>query len=295
VYCGTNDRSSREALVWPGAIGDGGSADQAKRRCRWLRAKRYLLTNYTLRTVPLPFSDSNRLLKVKILALETTDLTGSVAASIGPNVLLELDLYPERRSAQSLAPAIKSLLEQVEWKPADVELVAVTVGPGSFTGLRVGVTTAKTFAYAATAEILGIDTLDTIAANLHVQAGRAGDDVSLLEVILDAQRGEIVAGSFARSDDDWFRPTSPQRLLPIDRFLAELRPGVGVAGPILKKLQARVPPGTIILEERYWHPRAAQVARLAARDHAAGRRDDLWTLVPRYSRRSAAEEKLEKA
>jgi tRNA threonylcarbamoyladenosine biosynthesis protein TsaB len=169
----------------------------------------------------------------------------------------------------------------------------VTVGPGSFTGLRVGVTTAKTFAYAAGTVILGIDTLETIAANLNGDC-RPHIAPLELEVILDAQRGEIVAGSFARSDDGWLRPASPQRLLPIDRFLAELHSGVGVAGPILKKLQARIPPGTMILDERYWHPRAGQVARLAARDHAAGRRDDLWTLLPRYSRRSAAEEKLEK-
>jgi tRNA threonylcarbamoyladenosine biosynthesis protein TsaB len=243
---------------------------------------------------------------VKILALETTDLTGSVAASDGPNVLLELELNPQKRSAQSLAPAIQSLFQQVGWQPADVNLVAVTVGPGSFTGLRVGVTTAKTLAYAVGAEILGMDTLETIAANIECHAGTSSSsanyheiatkkDFSRLEVVLDAQRGEIVAGSYSRSDDGWFHPTGPQRLLPIDSWLAELRPGIAVAGPILKKLQSSIPPGIMVLEEHFWHPRAAQVARLAARDYAAGRRDDLWKLLPRYSRRSAAEEKLEKA
>jgi tRNA threonylcarbamoyladenosine biosynthesis protein TsaB len=265
---------------------------------------------------------------VKILSLETTDLSGSVAASDSSKLLLELELNTSQRSAQSLAPAINSLLQQVGWKPADVELVAVTVGPGSFTGLRVGVTTAKTFAYAVGAEVLGIDTLETIAANvvgtlrvpstvsedsrnLHQkqpsdcacydsdhkqpQSQDSTQDFSQLEVVLDAQRGEVVIGSFSRSEDGWFRPSGPQRLMPIDRWLAELRPGIAVTGPILKKLQSRIPSGIMILEEPLWHPRAAQVARLAERDHAAGRRDDIWTLLPRYSRRSAAEEKLEKA
>jgi tRNA threonylcarbamoyladenosine biosynthesis protein TsaB len=230
---------------------------------------------------------------VKILALETTDLSGSVAASDGPNVLGELELNPQQRSAQSLAPAIKTLLERVGWRPANVQLVAVTVGPGSFTGLRVGVTTAKTFAYSVEAEILGVDTLETIA---NQRAGTSPSPVeSELQVILDAQRGELVAGSFALSKDGWFRPVDKQRLISIDAWLSELRPGVAVAGPILKKLQTRLPPDIMVLEERLWHPRAMQVARLAARDYAAGRRDDFWTLLPRYSRRSAAEEKLERA
>ena len=64
-------------------------------------------------------------------------------------MLAEQPLDPTRRSAQTLAPAIATLLDAVEWRPADVELVAVATGPGSFTGLRIGVTTAKAFAYAA--------------------------------------------------------------------------------------------------------------------------------------------------
>ena len=76
------------------------------------------------------------------------------------NLLAELSLDHTQRSAQSLAPAIEALLTQVGWLPRDVQLVAVSVGPGSFTGLRVGVTTAKVFAYAVGAEVLGIDTLE---------------------------------------------------------------------------------------------------------------------------------------
>src|SRR5271163_2151267 len=97
----------------------------------------------------------------RILALETSELTGSVAAAADGNVLAELQLDPQQRSAQSLAPAIRALLAQVGWQPADIDLLAVTIGPGSFTGLRVGVATAKVFAYACGAEVLGISTLET--------------------------------------------------------------------------------------------------------------------------------------
>jgi tRNA threonylcarbamoyladenosine biosynthesis protein TsaB len=221
---------------------------------------------------------------VRILALETTEMTGSVAAAADDNVLEELQLDSMQRSAQSLAPAIGTLLEKVGWRPRDVQLVAVTIGPGSFTGLRVGVTTAKVFAYAVGADILGIDTLQTIAAG-------APPEIQALWAAVDAQRGEVVAGEFRRDADGWFEPIGSARLVGVDAWLAGLPAGSIVTGPVLRKLAGRLPSGVTSLEPRYWQPAAGYVARLAARRYAAGQRDDLWTLTPRYSRRSAAEEK----
>jgi tRNA threonylcarbamoyl adenosine modification protein YeaZ len=74
-------------------------------------------------------------------------------------VLSETALDAHRRSAQTLAPAIVEMLSSVKVDPSQVRLVATTFGPGSFTGLRVGVTSAKTFAYAVGAEVLGVSTL----------------------------------------------------------------------------------------------------------------------------------------
>jgi tRNA threonylcarbamoyladenosine biosynthesis protein TsaB len=231
-----------------------------------------------------------------ILALETTAMTGSIAAYDGAQLLVEIELPPQQRSAQSLAPAIVQLLHSVGWKPQDVQLVAVTVGPGSFTGLRVGVTTAKTFAYAVGATVLGIDTLETIAAGVAVQNKPAlvpteNRTSPRLHIVMDAQRGDLITQSFYLASDGWFRPDNDQKLLPAEQWLKGLTPGDMIAGPVLGQLQASIPPTLIVLPEALWHPRARHVARLAARDNAAGRRDDLWRLVPRYSRRSAAEER----
>jgi tRNA threonylcarbamoyladenosine biosynthesis protein TsaB len=224
---------------------------------------------------------------MRILALETTDKTGSVAVAEGGNVLLELELGRHQRSAQSLAPGIDAALKQAGWKPADVQLTAVTVGPGSFTGLRVGVTTAKVFAYAVGAEVLGIDTLETIAA-------AAPDDVTALQVVMDAQRGDVVARSFCRGDiSRRLEPVAPQELLPIDLWLQRLVAGSVVSGPGLSRLLDRLPTGVVPLQPHQWAPRASQVARLAAQHYAAGRRDDLWRLAPIYVRRAAAEERWE--
>lgn len=223
---------------------------------------------------------------MRILALETTELHGSVAAMHDGNLLAENELDQHRRLAQSLAPAMQSLLQRVGWSPAQVDLVAVTRGPGSFTGLRIGVATAKVFAYAVGAEVMGVDTLESIVAGVPAE-------VPAVSVAIDAQRGDVVAGSFRRGADGWFEPVDEAKLIDIDAWLAALTPGTIVTGPVLRKLLERLPGHVTVLDPQYWPPRAAQVARLAARLHAGGRRDDLWSLAPHYSRRAAAEEKWE--
>ena len=87
----------------------------------------------------------------------------------------------------------------------------------------------------------------------------------------------------------WERRAS--ELLPLDQWLAGLPPGFAVSGPVLEKWTAPLPEGLTMLDRQLWRPTAANVARLAHRDYLAGRRDDLWNLLPLYSRPSAAEEK----
>ena len=221
---------------------------------------------------------------LRILALETSETTGSVAAADGDNLLAEIDLQPDQRSAQSLAPAIESILTRLAWQPRQVDLVAVTVGPGSFTGLRVGVATAKVFAYAAQADILGVSTLETIAA-------AAPPDVERLAVAIDAQRGDVVAQSFGRQTAGDLAPMEDAHLLPLADWLASLPSGYAISGPVLKKWTEPFPAGLRVLSAEFWRPRAGHVARLAYRDYQSGRRDDPWRLLPIYSRPSAAEEK----
>jgi tRNA threonylcarbamoyladenosine biosynthesis protein TsaB len=186
-----------------------------------------------------------------------------------------------------LAPAVHSLLELVGWQPRDVELLAVTIGPGSFTGLRVGVATAKVFAYAVGAEVLGIGTLEAIAI-------AAPESAMSVAVAVDAQRGDVVAQRFRRAATGWLEPVDDQALVPLEEWLKRLPPGFAVSGPVLKKWTGTLPEGVALLDREFWRPMAAKVARLAYRDYMAGRRDDLWNLLPLYSRPSAAEEKRAK-
>ena len=230
-----------------------------------------------------------------ILALETSSQAGSVAlldchlAGEGgcDNVLSQQVLAADRRSAQSLTPAIAQVLAEAGTRPADVGLVAVTIGPGSFTGLRVGVTTAKSFAYATSCECLGVDTLEVMAQQALLPSGFVGE----LHAVLDAQRKEIFLARF-RVEQGGLRRLEENRIVPADQWLQGLASGTLVTGTGINRLVDRLPTGVVIADAQVREPHAVTVGRLAWVEYQAGRRDDLWKLAPRYLRTSAAEEKV---
>jgi tRNA threonylcarbamoyladenosine biosynthesis protein TsaB len=222
---------------------------------------------------------------MRILAIETSGQRGSVAiltgeADITQTVGLTM-LTAERRTAQALAPALESLLAGAEWTPDSVNLVAVAVGPGSFTGLRIGVTTAKTFAYAVGAEIVGVNTLDVLAQQVSTTAAP-------LWAIVDAYRGELFAARFHGVDGADMKTS----ILTQNTWLAALRPGDNVTGPALRRIRSRLPDEVRVVPESQWQPTAEAVGQVGWQAYTSGRRDDLWQLVPHYYRQSAAEERL---
>jgi tRNA threonylcarbamoyladenosine biosynthesis protein TsaB len=226
---------------------------------------------------------------VLILALETSSQAGSVALLDRDTVLSQRRLPADLRSAQTLAPAMAQAFAETNLQPGDVRLVAVTVGPGSFTGLRVGVTAAKSFAYAVGAEVLGIDTLEAAAQQAANVLARASSR-AMIDAILDAQRKELFLGCFALEGERLTR-LDENRIVPAEQWLANLQPGTVVTGPGVNRLLDRLPPGVTSADETLREPRAVTVGRLAWEQYNHGRRDDLWKLAPQYLRASAAEEK----
>ena len=254
----------------------------------------------------------------KILCLETSGREASVAVLLAEgeqiSTLQAVTLSNDRRSAQTLAPAIRDILAACAWKPAEVDLVALTTGPGSFTGLRIGVTTAKVFAYATKAEVVGVSTLQVLAEQISTTDGIFGQ----LWCVMNGDRGQIVAQPFLpaasvvnassqntenehrpekRSSEDWprqlaWRPQSPSLLSDVTPWLEKLCPGDHVTGPILEKLLPDFPEGITIAPEATWHPAAETVGKIAWAKFRGGQHDSIWQLVPNYHRKSAAEEKL---
>lgn len=222
----------------------------------------------------------------RLLALETSGLYGAVAAADDWGVREEIVLQPPQRTAQALAPALRQLLEKLQWTAQSVECLAVTTGPGSFTGLRVGVVTAKTLAYAVGASVVGVNTLEAIAEGLPVELSRA-------TTILDAQRDELFSATWRRSSTGEWEVETPTHLSTVADWLERLAPAAPVAGPGLEKVRARLPADAVVVPPELGTPTAAAVARLGRRRWRAGQTSTVWELAPQYYRLSAAEEKAQ--
>lgn len=193
----------------------------------------------------------------------------------------ELLLPPSLRSAQTLLPTVADLLKACHWQPTDIDLVCVTSGPGSFTGLRIGVTAAKTLAFAVNAQLVGVHTLAALTAGVSNHAGR-------LWAIMDAQRQELFAASFACVD---YTNEPVTRILGIEAWLTQLRSGDSVVGPPLVQLASKLPAGVTAVSSELWQPQAKTVGMLGYELFRKGRTTDPMQLVPNYYRKSAAEEK----
>lgn len=225
----------------------------------------------------------------KILAIETSGRHGSVAAlwgrtDGGTQSLTQIAISESQRTAQALAPALERLLREANWRPADVQLVAVAVGPGSFTGLRIGVTAAKTFAYAVSADVIAVNTLDALAA-------QAPSDDGPLWTILDAQRQELFAAKYRGRASGAGQLGREIHIIGQDAWLTGLQPGDRVTGTALNRLAHRLPAHVDVIASARWQPMAEAIGSVGWHNYQAGQRDDLWWLTPHYYRASAAEEK----
>jgi len=221
-----------------------------------------------------------------ILALETTEKFGSAALLDSGHGLAEIVLPKDRRSSRTLHPALQSLFEQSQIAPADVDIVAVVAGPGSFTGLRVGVTAAKVFAYTTGAKVVALDTFQTVASATPPHAG-------VISVGVDAQRGEVAVAVLRQTATGHLETLKEPELIPLADWWrhAELYKDVLFTGPALERWWEKVPPDLVLAEESDWFPKASAAGTLAAQRIALGQQfEDVWSLLPIYSRLSAAEE-----
>jgi len=224
----------------------------------------------------------------KLLALETTEKFGSAALLIGNQVLAETVLPKDRRSSQTLHPALHSLFETTQMTPTDIDIVAVVAGPGSFTGLRVGVTAAKVFAYTIGTKVIALDTFQTVASAMPL---------GMISVGVDAQRGEVVAAVIRKTEEGRLETIREPELIAVADWWkhAELHDNVYdnvvFSGPALERWSGKAPSHIVLAEESDWFPKASTAGKLAAERIASEQWEDVWTLLPIYSRLSAAEEK----
>lgn len=216
-----------------------------------------------------------------MLGIETATALGGVAVVDGDGRILgETTLFGRESHSERIIPEAGRLLAALGAGTGDLAAVAVSSGPGSFTGLRTGIASAKGLAFARGLPLYGVPTLETLAANAPPGSGTVC-------AVLNARRGEVFRALFSA---DGARPVrlSPDELVRAADFAAGLPAGSLVVG------EPPSPPGVDPVRALRFapahlnHPRAAVVALRGLDALRSAAASELATLLPRYLRGSGA-------
>ena len=228
-----------------------------------------------------------------ILAFETSAKAASVALLNNGNLLGESYQNTGLTHSQTLLQMAEDLLKTCGKTPQDVTAVAVAAGPGSFTGVRIGVAAAKGFAWGGEIPCVGVSTLEAMAENMGAWEGT-------VVPTMDARRSQTYtaifraeAGKLKRIIDDC--AISYEELGEKLNYCKKPIFLVGDGAQLCYNTLNEVVPGLVLPPEHHRHQRAAGVALIAEKTLAAGERPDGGSLKPNYLRLSQAErERLEK-
>ena len=224
---------------------------------------------------------------IRTLAIETSGRTGSIALAEDDRIVVERSFEYGLQNAARMLPLIDEMCRSFLWKPTGIQRIAVSIGPGSFTGLRIGVTLAKTLAFATGATIVPVESVDVLAEN-------APADARELIIVLDAKRGQIFTAHLVRDENGWSQ-IEPAHLDTLAAMLERAGRPVHLHGDGVDFHRAAISDDSkvIVTEPSSWIARASIVAQLAHR--RAIPIADPASLTPRYIRKPEAEEKADAA
>jgi tRNA threonylcarbamoyladenosine biosynthesis protein TsaB len=222
---------------------------------------------------------------MNFLVLDTSTERGVIGLSVQSGQVFTSSAGTARRHGRDLIPHMADKLREAGKSLRDVDVLAVGLGPGSYTGLRVGVTAAKMLAYATGIPLVGLDSLEAVARN-------APSDAKQIAVIADAQRGQLYVAEYVRTSDDRLMCVRECQIEPLCAWLARLTVGTVVLGPGLnsERVRTALPAGFEVSDPALNYPVGQRLIELACESWSSGRRDDPWLLEPRYLRQSSAQE-----
>ena len=229
---------------------------------------------------------------MKILGIDSSSTVASVAL-VEDNVLLgEYTINHKKTHSQTLLPMISELFNNLEMEIDTIDLIAITKGPGSFTGLRIGGATAKGLGLALSKDIVGIPTTEAMAYNLFRCDG-------LICPIMDARRNQVYTGVYA-FDEDELTNVVEQQPIEIDKLVAILEDLYKETGKTIVFLGDGVPVFRRYIDEKLsakhtYAPapsnrqRASSVATLGLKYYNEGQAVKHEEYTPEYLRKSQAE------
>lgn len=258
---------------------------------------------------------------MKVLGIETSGSMGGIVLSKDCQVILSKE-FGSMQHGKELIPAIKSAFHDIGWSPHDIDLIAVDVGPGSYTGLRVGVACAKTMAYALRKPVIDVPIFDIIAENyqgnlcetaaLRSSSPAAGSkeekkfyetvhrrQFSLCPVI-DARRSHVYACIYTfvpvgleggLAGVQWKRETEFMVIQPESLVSMLPRPIIIFGNGVSRYKEVFHDKDIFIGKEEWAIPKVEYVALLGERLYESGYRCETGKLLPLYLRQAEAIEK----
>lgn len=222
-----------------------------------------------------------------LLAIETATLASGVALATADKLVAEIIVQTRKTHSERLMPHIEQLLELGQVAKEDITAIAVSIGPGSFTGLRIGLATAKALAYVWNVPVIGVSTLAALAYACPAPN-------SLICPLLDAQKGNVYQAVY-RWEKGMLQEVIPPRVIAHQEAINELASQplpVIMLGEGAVLFQEAIVAAADPIELAPLHiilPRAGSVALLGHQLLRQGIRHDVMTLEPLYIRRSEAE------
>ena len=227
---------------------------------------------------------------MKILALDTSTMLATCAVLDENRVLGEYSLNQEETHSEKLVPMVKEVLDSLGLKVSDIDLYGVATGPGSFTGLRIGVATIKAFAHLFDKPVVGISTLEALAFNLPYN--------EVVVPMIDARRDRVYTGIYTWEDGKIKTIMEPD-VLDIYDLLEKLDESyekvlVNGDGSLLhrEKIKERLKEKVDFSTIGQNFCRATSIGELALIKYKEGQINDYYTLVPEYLRESQAQREL---
>jgi tRNA threonylcarbamoyladenosine biosynthesis protein TsaB len=222
---------------------------------------------------------------VRVLGIETATRVASVGIADADGILAERVLPMQGSHARTLVQLIDETLAAAACALSDIELLAVSIGPGSFTGLRVGLSVAKGLGLAAGLPLVGVPTLDAYAE-------AAGSAAGMICPVLDARKGEVYGAAFQRADGTLQRVLEPSAMPPA-RFADAVQTPCTVIGDGVDAYEAlwrrALGVDAVLVPFAALPPSGAVVARCGGIRAERFGADDLDALEPAYCRPSQAE------
>lgn len=218
----------------------------------------------------------------KLLLIETSGIKGRVGLGQGDQLLSEAVLESGQQRTRDLIPRCQQLVQEQNWKPIDLELIVVSIGPGSYTGLRVGIMTAKSLAYALSKPLVAVPTFDVIAW----QCFQTHPELTSLQVVADGQQDRVYVQEFAGD----LSTLTPLSIHQGEVWRAGLTAGACLAGPGLRQQQKNLHPSIQLRQESLWDPQLPGLLALGRRQQLERKFADSFSLEPLYLRASSAEE-----